>query len=459
MESLSEYDDWLLEELIEDRVPAHDEVYEICARIVREANAVPAFIGCAEKGNGVFRLMKALRHEAPGVSALADRMGGATAASFLARHRKHVGKTVFMRALGAVKSGDALGGAALGPTSKQAGPKMETAPAIETGEVFSAIKSDHLNAGQLYAEEALAAPPWYRPLQPLLRHAIAAVSDKDDAKLSEAIGKLASEDASLTAGHDAETGAHVLSGQGILHLRRAREALSEQFGVETAEHRVTPALRETITKKADIHYRHKKQSGGAGQFADVKMTVGPMARGGGFKFTETIHGGSVPKNYIPAVEAGAKESLERGPLGFPIVDISVNLSDGQYHAVDSSDMAFKIAARGGVRQAMEEAGTVLLEPIYKVRFTVPSVFTGSLNPLVSSQRGQVLGFDRLAESEGWDELEAMMPGGTLDDLIADLRSITQGVGRFEAEFDHYQELYGREADQMIESRAKALEEA
>jgi elongation factor G len=167
----------------------------------------------------------------------------------------------------------------------------------------------------------------------------------------------------------------------------------------------------------------------------------------------------VPKNYIPAVEAGARESTDRGPLGFPVVDIAVNLHDGQYHSVDSSDMAFRIAGRGAVRQALDEAGSVLLEPIHLVRFLVPSVFTGALNPLVSSRRGQVLGFDRVAGSEGWDEFRAMMPGGTLEDLIAELRSITQGVGRFETSFDHYQELYGRDADLMIESRAKALEVA
>ena len=459
LESLSEYDDWLLEELIEDRVPARDEVYGICARVVQDSTVIPAFIGSAENSNGIFRLMKALRHEAPDVTALADRLGGATAASFLMRHRKHVGKTTYMRALAPVKPGDVVGGDGLGPVSVITADKFETAHDVAAGQVFSAIKSDHLSVGHLYGEEELAAPDWYVPLPPLLRHAIVPVNDKDDAKLSEAIGKLASEDPSLTSGHDEETGAHVLSGQGALHLRRARATLAEAYGVETEERAVMPALRETITKKVDVHYRHKKQSGGAGQFADVKMTVGPKARGTGFAFDESIHGGSVPKNYIPAVEHGARDATDRGPLGFPVVDIAVNLHDGQYHSVDSSDMAFRIAGRGAVRQALDEAGSVLLEPIYEVKFLVPSVFTGSLNPMVSTRRGQVLGFDRVADSEGWDEFRAMMPGGTLDDLIAELRSITQGVGRFEAGFDHYQELYGRDAELMIESRAKALEVA
>jgi len=457
LESLSEYDDWLLEELIEDRVPARDEVYGICARVVREHTVVPAFIGVAEKGNGMFRMMKALRHETPSVETLADRLGGAAASSFLARHRKHVGKTIYMRALGPINSGMTLGGDALGPTAAVNGDKFETAPAVAAGQIFSAIKSDHLDTGQLYGEEALARPDWYVPLAPQLRHAIVPLHEKDDAKLSESIAKLAAEDASLTAGHDTETGAHVLSGQGTLHLRHARAMLAGAFGVETEERALTPALRETITKKVDVHYRHKKQSGGAGQFADVKLIVGPVKRGEGFQFSQSIHGGSVPRNYFPAVEHGAKDATDRGPLGFPVVDVSVDLHDGQYHNVDSSDMAFRIAGRGGVRQALEEAGAVLLEPIYAVRFTVPSVFTGGLNPMISSRRGQVMGFDRLEDAEGWDEFRALLPGGALEDLIADLRSISQGVGRFEAEFDHYQELYGRDADLMIESRAKALE--
>ncbi len=458
LENLSEYDDWLLEELVEDRVPANDSVYGICTRMLSENTAVPAFIGSAELGNGVFRLMKALRHEAPGVAALSERSANAAlAASFLSRNRKHVGKTVYMRALQRVEGGAILGGAALGPISVLSGEKFSQTDAVAPGQFFSAIKSDQLSAGRLYGAEETPAPAWYQPLTPLLSHAIAPVREKDDAKLSEAIAKIIGEDPSLYAGHDTETGAHVLSGQGALHLRRARETLSDVFGVETVEHALTPPLRETITRSVDVHYRHKKQSGGAGQFADVKIKVGPVARGEGFRFDQVIHGGSVPRNYIPAVETGAREATARGPLGFPVVDIAVTLHDGQYHAVDSSDMAFKIAGRGCVRQALEEAGPVLLEPIYEVIFTVPSVFTGSLNPMVSSRRGQVQGFDRLADAEGWDAFRALMPGTALEDLIADLRSITQGVGRFEAEFHHYQELYGRDAETMIESRARALE--
>lgn len=457
LENLSEYDDWLLEELIEDRAPASDAVYGICARMLGEGRVVGAFIGSAAQSNGIFRLMKALRHEAPALDALRTRsVDGAIAASFLARQRKHVGKTIWLRAFENIHTGDPLGGGTLGPIQLPKGNRWEQASEARPGQIFSAIKSDHLQGGRLYAAEELPAPLWYHPLPPLLRMGVRAANERDDAKLSEAIGRITSEDPSLATENDPETGAPILAGQGTMHLRHARDVIAEAFGVETVERPITPSLRETISKPVEIHYRHKKQTGGAGQFADVKLKVTPLPRGEGFEFEQTLHGSSVPRNFIPAVEAGAREATERGPLGFPVMDIAINLHDGQAHSVDSSDMAFRIAGRGGVRQALEEAGPVLLEPIHEVRFLLPSVFTGALNPLIASRRGQVLGFDRVEGAEGWDELRALLPDTALDELIADLRSITQGVGRFEAEFHHYQELYGRDAEMMIESRAKAL---
>jgi elongation factor G len=460
LESLSDYDDWLMEEIIEDREPASGPVYSICARVLQEGAVTPAFIGSALRGNGMFRLMKALRHETPRVAALARRLGGeASAAVFLSRFRKHVGKTAYFRALNDLKPGDTLGGGALGPVMTVGDAKPAPLTQAKAGDVVAAIKSDHLGSGQLYGAGKIETPAWHKTLSPVLSVGLKAANNRDDAKLSEALHKLVSEDLSLTVSTDQESGAHVLAGQGVLHLRRAREAMAEEFGVETVEAAVAPQLRETITRKIDVHYRHKKQTGGAGQFADVKLTVKPGRRGDGFTFDQTIHGGSVPRNYIPAVEAGARDATERGPLGFPVVDIHVTLTDGQYHNVDSSDMAFRIAGRGGVREALEGAAPVLLEPVYDVRFSVPSVYTGALNPLVSSRRGQVLGFDRETECEGWDLFRAQLPGSALDGLIADLRSITQGVGRYEAEFSRYQEVYGKDAEKMIEKRAEMLAEA
>jgi elongation factor G len=460
LESMSDYDDWLMEEIIEDREPASGPVYAICSKVLQQGAVTPAFIGSALKGNGMFRLMKALRHETPGVEALAERLGNKVSAGvFLARYRKHVGKTAYLRAFSALKPGDIVGSDALGPISTVGDAKPAPLAQAKAGDVVAAIKSDHLGSGQLYGNGDVETPSWHGALTPVFSLGIKAVNDRDDAKLSEALHKLASEDLSLTVSTDQETGAHVLAGQGVLHLRRARETLVGDFGVETAESALAPPLRETITRKMDVHYRHRKQSGGSGQFADVKLKVEPAGRGEGFSFEQTIHGGSVPRNYFPAVEHGAHDATVRGPLGFPVVDVSVNLYDGQHHAVDSSDMAFRIAGRGGVREALEGASPVLLEPVYAVKFSIPSIYTGALNPLVSSRRGQVLGFDREADCEGWDLFRAQLPGTALDGLIADLRSITQGVGRYEAEFSHYHEVYGKDAEKMIEHRAEMLADA
>lgn len=187
----------------------------------------------------------------------------------------------------------------------------------------------------------------------------------------------------------------------------------------------------------------------------MRLTVAPNPRGAGFTFDETVKGGAVPRNFIPAVEAGARDAMDEGPLGFPVVDVAVTLTDGQHHSVDSSDFAFRAAARAAVREALAEAAPVLLQPIHRVALHVPSIHSGALSSIVPSLRGQVLGFDRDPEAKGWDVFRALMPGGALDELERSLRSATQGVGRFEAEFDHFEELYGKEADRVVQSRGAA----
>lgn len=456
LESLSEHDDWLLEEIIEDRQPATGAVYGICARTLAENLTVPAFLGSAATGNGIRRLMKALRHEAPQPAETRSRLNDASAATFMSRTRKHVGKLVWIRNFAdSLSSGDMMGGGTVGGLVEPFGDRPAAVPALDAGGVASAVKSDHLDAGRVYSESAtIELPDWYRPFAAVWNRAIAAQNDRDDAKLSEALNKISAEDHSLTVTHDQESGQIVLGSQGAQHLRRVQTTLVDVFGVETDTGPFVAHYRETVTQKADIHFRHKKQSGGAGQFADVKLTVGPAVRGDGFDFSESIHGGSVPRNYIPAVKTGAEEAMSRGPLGFPVIDVLVNLYDGQHHSVDSSDMAFRIAGRGGVAEGLSKAHPVLLEPIFEISFRAPSVFTGALNPMISSMRGQILGFDREADAEGWDVVRALMPGAALENLINNLRSATQGVGRYDAEFAHFQELYGREADEIVARRAE-----
>jgi len=200
------------------------------------------------------------------------------------------------------------------------------------------------------------------------------------------------------------------------------------------------------------HSRFKRQSGGHGQFADITVEVGPLPRGSGFTFTDKVVGGAIPRNYIPAVEEGVTEALVHGPLGFPVVDAAVTLLTGQFHAVDSSDQAFKTAGRQAIQEALPKCEPILLEPIDAVEISVPNAFTARVQRLVSGRRGQILGYDAKPDWPGWDVVNAYLPESELHDLIVELRSLTLGVGNFARRFDHMQELTGRLADKIVATR-------
>lgn len=462
LEHLSEFDDWLLEELVEDRDPASDAVFAIATRVLKENRIVPVMVGAASHANGMMRLMKALRHEAPAVETLAGRLaaagglaeGAPQAVSFHAFHRQNVGKTVLVRALAdGIKQGGTLAGGGLGSVQDPATQRPFPAGAVSSGMVFAAVKSDHLPMPALLAaDRAVAAPGWCTPPTPMLERILVPTHERDETKLPGILARLAETDHGLTTTQQEGSGAQMVRAQGPLHLREITRLLAEVFKIEVEERIPEPSYRETITKSADVHYRHRKQTGGAGQFADVRLAVHPNGRGAGFSFSDTVKGGAVPKNYIPAVEAGAREAMDRGPLGFPVIDVGVTLTDGQHHSVDSSDFAFRAAGRMGVRQALEQAAPVLMQPVYRIEIHVPSIYSGALVPIVSLFRGQVLGFDRDENAKGWDVFRAMMPGNALDDLSHSLRSATQGLGHFARTFDHFEELYGKEADAIVTAR-------
>ena len=364
LEHLSEFDDHLLEELIEDREPPSDEVYAICKRVLGENRVLEALIGSGLHGNGIVRVMKALRHEAPGPAALRERLQAQAgigeapvAVAFGSAYRKHVGKALMIRSLAPLAAGQTLAGKAAGqltPADPRDGHHLD---AVEEGAVVTAVKSDHLAAGTLLtAGEAHPTPAWHRPQPAAMSRVLAPVNERDSVKVSASLATIAEGDSALTVTQDPVTGGALVGVQGPLHLRVLRQRLKDAFGLEVEEVAPSPAYRETISKSQETAYRHKKQTGGAGQFADVKLIVAPGTRGAGFVFEEVVKGGAVPRNYIPAVETGARDAMERGPLGFPVVDVAVTLTDGQAHSVDSSDMAFRIAGRQGTRRGAEGGG-------------------------------------------------------------------------------------------------------
>jgi elongation factor G len=334
---------------------------------------------------------------------------------------------------------------------KVMGQHFDKRPQAAAGETVAFGKLDHAKTGDTLSTGKQAHPALVevKPYAPVLAIAVQAKERKDDVKLGAAFTKLTEEDPSLTVVHNPENHEVVIWGQGEMHLRVAAERLGERYAVPVTTRPPSVGYRETIRKSISIRGRHKKQSGGHGQFGDVVLEIKPMPRGGGFEFNEKVVGGAVPRNYIGAVEEGVVDGLMRGPLGFPVIDVQVTLTDGSYHSVDSSDLAFRTAARVGVSEALPQCQPVLLEPIHVVEIVCPTDATAKINAILSGRRGQILGFDTREGWTGWDRVRAMMPEAEIGELIVELRSATAGAGSFTRAFDRMAEVTGRAADQII----------
>ena len=468
LETLADHDDELMEQLLEDIQPPRDKVFDDLTRELREGLVCPVLMGTAARANGVLRLMKALRHESPGIAETAKRLGvkgGSEAVAYVLKtlNTTHGGKMSVARVLSGqigdgatlLSSDDEAGRVAgvfklVGQTTEKRGPAT-------VGETVAFAKLDKAKTGDtLTAGKQPHAPiAKVTPYAPVLAVAISAKERKDDVKLGQALNKLAEEDPSITVVHNPETHQVVLWGQGEMHLRVATERLSDRYGVAIDRHSPSVGYRETIRKGVVQRGRHKKQSGGHGQYGDVVLDIKPMPRGAGFTFEEKITGGVVPRNYIPSVEEGVIDALTHGPLGFPVVDLHVALVDGSYHTVDSSDMAFRTAGRIGIAEGLPQCQPVLLEPIDLVEIVCPNEATAKINALMSGRRGQILGFDTREGWEGWDVVRAKMPEAEIGDLIVEIRSATAGAGTFTFKFDHMAELTGRVADQIVAARRAA----
>ena len=226
----------------------------------------------------------------------------------------------------------------------------------------------------------------------------------------------------------------------------AIERVKRKFDLTVDTHRPQVPYRETIRRGTTHHARFKRQSGGHGQFADIKVEISPLPRGSGVTFTDSIVGGVVPRNFIPAVEAGVRDNTTRGSLGFTVVDLNVRLFDGQFHSVDSSDQAFRTAGRIAMTEGLPACEPVLLEPISEVHIYVPAEFTSRVQRAVTQRRAQILGFHAREGWDGWEEIHVNMPESEMQDLVTEIRSISQGIGTFSTSFSHFQELTGRDAD-------------
>ena len=461
LESLADYDDKLLEQLLEDAVPSKDEIYQQLSKDLAGDLIVPVFFGSAERDNGVRRLLKALRHEVPGPEDTAARLGltaeagDGVAQVFKTYHMPHTGKLSLARVLaGKLTDGMALGGSRVGGIARLKGHEMTKLATAGLGEVVALARMDDVATGRLLSTSGRAklAQPWPAAAAPLFSLALAVENRNDEVKLTAALAKLSEEDPSLSVVHEPETHELVLWGQGEIHLQIAADRLRLKYNLPVKTARPQVKYKETIRGSTDQHARFKRQSGGHGQFGDVHVTIAPQPRGSGFTFIDEIVGGAIPRQFIPSVEEGIRDYLVRGPLGFPVVDVAVTLTDGQYHTVDSSDQAFKTAGRMAMTEGMPKCDPVLLEPIHQVTIAVPNEFTARVHGLISGRRGQIQGFSAKEGWAGWDEVQALLPQSELHDLIVELRSLTLGVGTFAWKFDHLQELTGRLADKIVGQR-------
>ncbi|MDE2007047.1 MAG: elongation factor G [Rhodospirillales bacterium] len=449
VETLADHDDALLEKVLEDVVPTPGELYADLRKDLAAGAVTEVLLGAAEQAGGVRRLWKALRHDAPDVAETGARKGiGATGAPliqvFKTVYAGHTGKLSYGRVWrGAVKDGASLGGVRLGGIYQMPGGEPAKAAEAMAGEIVALGRLDPVPTGATVspngAAETLDFPA---PPAPVYALAIATTDRKDDVKLSGALQKLTEEDLSLSVSHGQDTGETVLEGQGEIHLNTTIERLARNYGLKLTTHQPQVAFKETIRRAVHQHGRLKRQTGGHGQFADVKIDIAPRERGAGFAFIDKVVGGSVPRNFIPAVGEAAEDAARKGPFGFPVVDIAVTLTDGQFHSVDSSDMAFKTATQIAMKEGLAAADPVLLEPIDRVTITVPNEFTARAQRLLTGRRGQILGYAEKPGWAGWDDVEALVPQAELHDLIIELRSQTMGLGTYHRAFDHLAESRG-----------------
>jgi elongation factor G len=469
LEKLADYDDALMEQLLSDMPPPNDQVFNDLTKELREGLICPVLLGSAEHGNGILRLMKALRHEAPSVTDTARRLKleNAKSAAYVFKnvHTKAGGKLSFVRVL----TGDIPDSATVvgrdgkeeraagifkirGEETQKRGPaKAGDTVALGRLESIAAGETITTSKGGINQIKAPAAP------EAVVAIGLGLKDRKDEVKLSAAVAKLVEEDPSLMIEHNAELHQILLHGQGEMHVRVALERLQRKYGIEVVREKRRIAYKESIKTGTDVRARHKKQSGGHGQFGDVRIEITPLPRGSGILFSEKITGGAIPKNYIPSVEIGVRDYLEEGPLGFPVVDVGVTLTDGSFHTVDSSDMAFRQAGRLAMSEGMPKCNPTLLEPVQAVSITVPSEANARINGIISQRRGQILGFDGRDGWPGWDVIQAHIPANEMDSLIVDLRSATAGVGSFTTTFDHLSEVTGRLKDQVLSQHKAAAE--
>ena len=468
VDAAAETDDELIMKYLEGEELTEDEVRQGLQQGVRGGQITPVFCGSAIENIGLYSLARALRSYIPSPANVAltipigdgeeleleaEADGPVAAYVFKTIVDRYVGRMSYVRVFSGTLAVDKEAtNLRSGERSRLqnlflvSGKELEPATALVAGDIGAVTKMEGLKTADTLGEQQLVIPPPEYP-KPLYSVAVMPATKADSAKMGQSLQALAEENPTLKVEYVSATKQNILQGMGDTHVDVAIRSLDSKFGVkvDTALPRVP--YQETVTRSGSAHYRHKKQTGGAGQFADVELRVEPLERGDGFAYASEVFGGTIPSVFIPSIEKGIRQILDQGVIaGFPIVDVKAIVFDGKHHPVDSKDIAFQTAGREVFKIAMQEARPVLLEPIYTMRVTVPDEFMGDVMGDLNNRRGRVLGMENRNNRA---IINAEIPMAEILRYGTDLRSMTQGRGIYAIEFGRYEPVPSYMVDQVI----------
>ncbi|MGP1576498.1 MAG: elongation factor G [Treponema sp.] len=475
----AEGDEELLIKFIDEAVLSDEEIAQGLTLAMKDNRIVPIFAGAAQTGLGLTALLQFIVDIMPSPAGCLEsvqkddettviKIDSTRAFSgFIVKtaNDQFSGRLSYIKVITGTLTSDAevynineQKKERIGKLYRALGKKLTEIKELTAGDIGVAVKLSAAKTNDTLAAEQTALPfIRLRTPDPIYSLAVSATEKKNDDKLGEQLIRACEEDMTLSFVYNAETKQNVFSGMGDLHTAIVLDRIKKQTKIEIQTSVPRIAYRETIRQKAQAEYTHKKQSGGHGQFGRVVLAIQPLERGEKYSFTNAVFGGAISKGYIPGVEKGIKEAMESGVMaGYPVVDVGSTVLDGKEHPVDSSEMAFKIAARNAFKNAMRNAGPILLEPVMNLTVFVETAYLGDIMSDLSSRRGRILGQAPLAN--GIEEIRAQVPHKELLRYAIDLRSMTSGTGSFEMSFDHYDPISGKIAEEVIAAAQAFMEE-
>jgi elongation factor G len=478
VEAAVEVDDELINKYLEGESINNEEIFAAIKKSTIAGKLVPVFVGSALKGLGTQQILNGICSYLPSPEEKdaivaknvstgdqeeikPDSESPLSSLVFKTTADPYVGKLSYFRVYsGVISSNSQVWNAnknsmeRIGQLFTMLGKNQQPVSQVVAGDIGAVARLSLTTTGDtLCAREHPVILPGIEFPRANFSMAIQPQAKTDLDKMSTVLPRICEEDPSLQTRREADTNEFIISGGGDNHLEITREKIRRKFGVEVKLDLPKIPYKETITMSANAEYKHKKQTGGHGQYGHVLLELEPLPRGGGFEFAKKIVGGAIPQNYIPSVEKGVNEAKQEGVLaGYPVIDVKVSLYDGSFHAVDSSDIAFKIAGAQALKKGLSQGQPVLIEPIMNLAITVPEAYTGDITSDLNTKRGRVLGMN---PANGINVIEAQAPYAELLRYALNLRSLTQGRGSFVMEFDHYEEVPAHLSQKIIAERKKA----